>query len=186
MRRLAAASLLFAVNSQLPKSQLPKFQLPSAAVAIQARGLVAHDCRDDPNPFSTLLDGRDRDVRSDNPSFAALRVGRWELSRDYLIRRGVETPIVPGILPVLSTRQIDGFVRKCGASLPPRLRSELDARGADDESVTQFGIEYATRQAEELLGAGAPGIHFYTLNRARSTTEIVRNLAVGSPLGTGN
>ncbi len=97
--------------------------------------------------------------------------------RDFLARRGVTTPIIPGIFPVLSNRQINGFVRKCGAKLPPELKSELDARGDDDNGVTQFGIEYSTRQSEELLREGAPGLHFYTLNRARSTIEIVRNLA---------
>lgn len=97
--------------------------------------------------------------------------------RDFLARRRVTAPIVPGIFPVLSNRQINGFVSKCGAKLPPSLKSELDARGDDDDGVTELGIEYSTRQAEELLREGAPGLHFYTLNRARSTLEIVRNLA---------
>jgi methylenetetrahydrofolate reductase (NADPH) len=56
--------------------------------------------------------------------------------------------------------------------------AELDQRGEDDEAVLQYGIEYATRQCEELLREGAPGLHFYTLNKARSVTEIVKNLAL--------
>jgi methylenetetrahydrofolate reductase (NADPH) len=99
--------------------------------------------------------------------------------RDFLARQGVTAPIVPGILPILSTSQIKRFVALCGAGLPAALLSELERRGDDDEAVTQFGIEYATRQCEELLREGAPGLHFYTLNKARSTTGVVTNLALG-------
>lgn len=98
--------------------------------------------------------------------------------RDFLARRGVTVPIVPGILPILSTSQIKRFVGLCGAALPQPLLSELERRGHDDEAVTEFGIDYATRQCEELLREGAPGLHFYTLNRARSTTEVLKNLAL--------
>ena len=98
--------------------------------------------------------------------------------RDFLASQGVTVPIVPGILPILSTSQIKRFVALCGADLPRPLLSELERRGDDDEAVTQFGIDYATRQCEELLREGAPGLHFYTLNRSRSTTEVVKNLAL--------
>jgi methylenetetrahydrofolate reductase (NADPH) len=96
--------------------------------------------------------------------------------RDFLAGLGVTVPLVPGIIPILSTAQIKRFVALCGADLPKPLVAELDRLGADDEAVTQFGIEYATRQAEELLTQGAPGLHFYTLNKVRSTSQIVRNL----------
>ena len=98
--------------------------------------------------------------------------------RDFLTRQGVTVPIVPGILPILSTAQIRRFVALCGADLPRPLLSELERRGTDDEAVTQFGIEYATRQCEDLLREGAPGLHFYTLNKARSTTAVIKNLAL--------
>jgi methylenetetrahydrofolate reductase (NADPH) len=96
--------------------------------------------------------------------------------RDYLTSLGVTVPIVPGIIPIQSAAQIKRFVALCGAGLPASLVSELDKRGDDDEAAAQFGIEYATRQCEELLRAGVPGLHFYTLNKARSTTQIVGNL----------
>jgi methylenetetrahydrofolate reductase (NADPH) len=96
--------------------------------------------------------------------------------RDYLTALGVHVPLVPGIISILSAAQIKRFVALCGADLPKPLITELDKRGDDDEAVAQFGIEYATRQCEELLREGAPGLHFYTLNKAKSTTEIVRNL----------
>jgi methylenetetrahydrofolate reductase (NADPH) len=98
--------------------------------------------------------------------------------RDFLAAQGVDVPIVPGILPILSTSQIKRFVGLCGADLPPALLSELERRGDNDEAVSAFGIEYATRQCEELLREGAPGLHFYTLNKARSTTEVLTNLAL--------
>jgi methylenetetrahydrofolate reductase (NADPH) len=98
--------------------------------------------------------------------------------REFLAKRGVTVPIVPGILPILSTAQIKRFVALCGAALPGALVRELERRGDDDQAVTEFGIEYATRQCEELLREGAPGLHFYTLNKARSASEVVRNLAV--------
>ena len=98
--------------------------------------------------------------------------------RDYLTSLGVSVPLVPGIIPIMSTAQIKRFVALCGADLPPALVKELDRRGDDTEAVTQLGIEYATRQCEELLREGVPGLHFYTLNKARSTTEILRNLGL--------
>lgn len=96
--------------------------------------------------------------------------------RDFLAGLGVTVPLVPGIISILSAAQIKRFVALCGADLPKALVEELDRRGGDDEAVAEFGIEYATRQAEELLREGAPGLHFYTLNKARSTTAILKNL----------
>jgi methylenetetrahydrofolate reductase (NADPH) len=104
--------------------------------------------------------------------------------REFLARQGVSVPIVPGILPILSGSQIKRFVALCGADLPAPLLSELEKRGDDDQAVSQFGIDYATTQCEELLREGAPGLHFYTLNKARSTTEVVTNLAL-DPLAFG-
>ncbi len=98
--------------------------------------------------------------------------------RDYLTSLGVSVPLVPGIVPILSSAQIKRFVTLCGAGLPERLVRELDKRGDDDEAVSAFGIEYATQQCEELLREGVPGLHFYTLNKAKSTTAIVRNLGL--------
>jgi methylenetetrahydrofolate reductase (NADPH) len=98
--------------------------------------------------------------------------------REFLASRGVTAPIIPGILPIVSTSQIKRFVALCGAELPSALLSTLADFGDDHEAVSAFGIEYASRQCEELLREGAPGLHFYTLNRVRSTTEVVRNLAL--------
>jgi methylenetetrahydrofolate reductase (NADPH) len=100
--------------------------------------------------------------------------------RDYLAGLGVTVPIIPGVLPILSASQIQRFVALCGANLPENVVSGLE-RCTDDEEVVRFGIEYATRQCEELLREGAPGLHFYTLNKTRSTTAIVQNLGLARP-----
>jgi methylenetetrahydrofolate reductase (NADPH) len=89
---------------------------------------------------------------------------------------GVAVPLIPGIFPVLSAKQTKKFVEMCGAGLPKPFVQRLDELGEDDAAVADYGIEYATRQCEALLQFGAPGLHFYTLNKARSTTAILRNL----------
>jgi methylenetetrahydrofolate reductase (NADPH) len=89
---------------------------------------------------------------------------------------GVTVPIIPGVLPILSRNQTKRFVTMCGARLPEAFLSRIEELGDDDEAVTQFGIDYATEQCRELLAKGAPGIHFYTLNKAHSTVAIARNL----------
>ena len=97
--------------------------------------------------------------------------------RDYVGGLGLSVPIIPGILPILSTSQIKRFTALSGAALPLALVERLE-RCANDAEATEVGIEYATKQCEELLREGAPGLHFYTLNKARSTTEVLRNLGI--------
>ena len=99
--------------------------------------------------------------------------------RDHLTQKlGLNVPIVPGIIAIVSATQIKKFTQLCGAKIPPALRMKLDAIGTDDDAALKFGIEYATRQGEALLKAGAPGLHFYTLNKAHSTVEVVKNLGL--------
>jgi methylenetetrahydrofolate reductase (NADPH) len=102
--------------------------------------------------------------------------------KDHLENRlGVRVPLVPGVLPILSTAQIKRFTSLCGATLPAALLARLEALGDDDEAVTQYGIEVATAQCRALLAGGAPGLHFYTLNRARSVSAILANLGIAAP-----
>lgn len=98
--------------------------------------------------------------------------------RDYLTKLGVKVPLCPGVLPILSTGQLKRFTSVCGATIPAGLQRDLEKFGDDDAATTEFGIEYATKQCSELLKAGAPGIHFYTLNKPHSTTRIVQNLGL--------
>ena len=97
--------------------------------------------------------------------------------RDYLTNKlGVKVPLIPGIIPILSAGQIAKFTQLSGAKIPAALRESLDKLAHNDEAAVEFGIEYATRQCEELLCAGVPGLHFYTLNKARSTVKVLKNL----------
>jgi methylenetetrahydrofolate reductase (NADPH) len=96
--------------------------------------------------------------------------------RDYLSKLGVKVPLIAGVLPIMSSGQIQRFCQLCGATIPASLQKRLDELAKDDEACARFGIEFATKQCEELIREGVPGIHFYTLNRAASTTAIMRNL----------
>ncbi|MGA2557012.1 MAG: methylenetetrahydrofolate reductase [NAD(P)H] [Verrucomicrobiota bacterium] len=99
--------------------------------------------------------------------------------RDYLRKKGVTVPLCPGIIPIQSAHQIKRFTALCGAALPAPLLASLEKHLDDDEGCAQFGIEYATRQCAELLRRGVSGLHFYTLNKARSTAAVLRNLSLG-------
>jgi len=99
--------------------------------------------------------------------------------RDYVAGRlGVRVPLVPGIVPILSAGQITRFTQLCGAKIPSALRLRLDQLTGDDGAAADFGVEYATRQCEELLRAGVPGLHFYTLNKSRSTLQVLKGLGL--------
>ncbi|MFH1208090.1 MAG: methylenetetrahydrofolate reductase [NAD(P)H] [Candidatus Omnitrophota bacterium] len=89
---------------------------------------------------------------------------------------GIKVPIVPGIMPVTHGPQIEKFSQMCGAEIPGTIHEAITRFGEDQASITKFGIEYATRQCEELLGSGAPGLHFYTLNQSLATRQIFTNL----------
>jgi methylenetetrahydrofolate reductase (NADPH) len=91
-------------------------------------------------------------------------------------KAGIMVPIVPGIMPVTHGPQIEKFSRMCGAEIPAEIREAIVRFGDDPSSVMKFGIEYATRQCEELLRSGAPGLHFYTLNQSLATRQIYANL----------
>jgi methylenetetrahydrofolate reductase (NADPH) len=99
--------------------------------------------------------------------------------RDFATKElGVNVPIVPGVIAILSATQILRFTQLCGSKIPAALRAKLDTLADDDNAAMEFGIEYATRQCEELLRAGVPGLHFYTLNKAPSTVRVLKNLGL--------
>lgn len=89
---------------------------------------------------------------------------------------GIDVPIVAGIMPITNVAQIERFTKMCGATIPEALSSRLEPIREDAEAVVTAGIEHATRQCVELLERGAPGVHFYTLNRSRSTRDVLVRL----------
>jgi methylenetetrahydrofolate reductase (NADPH) len=98
--------------------------------------------------------------------------------RDHLAKKGVTVPLCPGMLPILNASQIKRFTALCGAGLPEGLVESLENYANNDEGCAEFGIQYATQQCEDLLRHGVPGLHFYTLNKARSTIQVLRNLGL--------
>ena len=94
---------------------------------------------------------------------------------------GIEVPIIPGIWPVTNYKQIARVTSLVGSRLPEPLLSELDARIDQPEAVAGFGVAYATLQCADLLARGAPGIHFYTLNKSPATRAIMSALRAMAP-----
>jgi methylenetetrahydrofolate reductase (NADPH) len=98
---------------------------------------------------------------------------------------GVDAPIIPGILPITNVAQLTRITTLCGATIPDRLRRELELRSDQPDAVHDFGVAYATLQCAELLANGAPGIHFYTLNRSPATRAILSALRLLRPWERG-
>ncbi len=94
---------------------------------------------------------------------------------------GVTVAIVPWIMPITNYGQIKRFTEMCGASIPDELERELNGRADDPEAVAELGVAYATLQCSDLLARGAPGIHFYTLNRSPATRAILAALRAAHP-----
>jgi len=94
---------------------------------------------------------------------------------------GVDVPIIPGIMPITNYGQIKRFTEMCGASIPEELTAQLDGRADDPEAVAELGVAYATLQCSDLLARGAPGVHFYTLNRSPATRAILAALRAAHP-----
>jgi methylenetetrahydrofolate reductase (NADPH) len=98
---------------------------------------------------------------------------------------GISVPIIPGIMPITHAGQAQRMAQMCGAKIPEGLREELHERDEHPEAVLDFGVAYATLQCAELLTAGAPGIHFYTLNRSPATRAILGALKLARPWANG-
>jgi methylenetetrahydrofolate reductase (NADPH) len=94
---------------------------------------------------------------------------------------GIDVPIVPGVMPILSLDGIKKMTELSAADLPAGLREQLEARRGNDEAVAELGVAYATLQCADLLRGGAPGIHFITLNRSPATRAILSALQLMQP-----
>jgi methylenetetrahydrofolate reductase (NADPH) len=90
--------------------------------------------------------------------------------------RGIDVPIIAGVVPILGLAQVRRFCANCDATLPESIEEALVALDGDVEAEAEFGIAYAARQCEELIAGGAPGIHFYTVNRAGPTRAVLSSL----------
>jgi len=95
---------------------------------------------------------------------------------DLCEKRGLDIPIVPGIMPITNYTQLARFSDMCGAEIPRWIRKRLEACGDDKTAIRRFGAEVITRMCQRLLDAGAPGLHFYTMNQAGPTRTIWEQL----------
>jgi methylenetetrahydrofolate reductase (NADPH) len=128
----------------------------------------------------------DRDRLAEKMRIADFAVTQFFFKTDEYLRlveqlfaRGIDTPVLPGIMPVTSLEAIPRRAQM-GAPVPPDMVAALEAAG-ERPAVRAAGIEMATNLCQELLDAGAPGLHFYTLNSSRATREIYSNLGLGAP-----
>lgn len=101
---------------------------------------------------------------------------------DDLAALGCTKPVLPGIMPVTNLAQIERFAALSGATFPAWLAQRLQAVGDDRAAVRAIGVEVATELCAQLMDAGAPGLHFYTLNRSKATREVAANLGLGEAL----
>jgi methylenetetrahydrofolate reductase (NADPH) len=94
---------------------------------------------------------------------------------------GIEVPIIPGIMPIQNIEQVQRFTAMCGAHVPAKLAAAMRVRKDDAGAAVQLGVAWATLQCADLLRRGAPGIHFYTLNRSPATRAIMATLRAAEP-----
>ena len=97
---------------------------------------------------------------------------------DYCEAKGIDVPIVPGIMPITNYENLARFSSKCGAEIPLWLGQRLDGFGDDMSGLREFGLDVVTELCHKLLEGGAPGLHFYSMNLSRSVTQIWQNLAL--------
>jgi methylenetetrahydrofolate reductase (NADPH) len=191
--RDAGIENIVAIRGDLPKDQ-PNLQ-PAPGAPRYGRDLVRLIKRHGsfgvavggyPEGHTECVEGREVDwLRTKEKIEAGADIVVTQLfydNRDYyhfeqaLRTHGIEVPIVPGVLPILSTAQIKRFVGVCGATLPGPLLAKLEAVADDPAAAAQLGIDHAVAQCRDLLRQGACGFHFYTLNRATAVRAILEQL----------
>ncbi len=102
--------------------------------------------------------------------------------RDALAARGVDMPVLPGVMPLTNAAQVKRFATLSGSGVPGWLSAQIDAAGDDADRIRMIGVEAATALCRRLLAEGVPGLHFYTLNRSRATMDVHQRL--GLPRGS--
>ena len=95
---------------------------------------------------------------------------------DEMHARGADAPVLPGVMPITNARQVERMAAMSGASVPHELAEKLLAVAHRPDEVRRVGVEHATVLCRRLLDGGAPGLHFYTMNRAAATVEVCANL----------
>lgn len=99
---------------------------------------------------------------------------------DALEKIGCDAPVYPGIMPIMNVANLVRFSQACGADVPRWLLARLEDIKDDDQAVTDYGVDIITRLCERLLAMGAPGLHFYTMNRAEISLRVLSNLGLNA------
>ena len=97
---------------------------------------------------------------------------------DEAYQQGADIPVVAGIMPIISSTQLMRFSDACGAEIPRWIRLRLQSYGDDSVSIKAFGLEVVTDLCDQLITAGVPGLHFYTMNQSAAVTAICKNLGL--------
>ncbi len=146
-------------------------------------------CYPEPHPETADLDTGIAHLRLKVEAGAEFLISQLFFDNRYYFRfvekaraAGIEVPIIPGIMPVTNVEQIERFTRTIGATIPEGYRTELQRRKDDPAAVIELGVAYASAQCRDLLEGGAPGIHFYTLNKSPATRRIMKSLKEGGLL----
>jgi methylenetetrahydrofolate reductase (NADPH) len=185
---------ILALGGDPPKElELPPGELEHAIELVRlARGLgdfsIGVAVHPEPHPRSPTIES-DRRFTAEKLAEADFGITQFFFEPrhyfelvDAMRARGVERPVIPGIMPVLSLAGIKRMAELQGSAFPDWLAERLHAVGDDPKAVRQVGIDEATRLCASLLEGGAPGLHFYTLNRSPATREIATNLGL-APTG---
>ncbi|MDP1711911.1 MAG: methylenetetrahydrofolate reductase [NAD(P)H] [Candidatus Nanopelagicaceae bacterium] len=105
-------------------------------------------------------------------------VSKWSALVEKLSARGSSMPVIPGILPITNIKQLERMAELGGTPIPKEIREDFAKVDGDPDAVKELGIEIATELCRDLLEAGAPGLHFYTMNTSSATREIYTNLGI--------
>jgi methylenetetrahydrofolate reductase (NADPH) len=106
------------------------------------------------------------------------RAGDYFTLVEELASRGATAPVIPGVMPIVNVRQVERMAAMSGTSIPLDLAERLQRVADDPDEIRRIGVEHATELCRELLAGGAPGLHFYTMNRAAATLEVCANLGI--------
>ena len=97
---------------------------------------------------------------------------------DEIRKLGIDIPVMPGIMPIVSFSKLARFSDVCGAELPRWMRRKFEGLGDDTDAIRNFGLDVVTSLCERLLAGGAPGLHFYSMNQSALTLEICKRLGI--------
>ena len=103
---------------------------------------------------------------------------RSEITVDEIRKLGIDIPVMPGIMPIVSFSKLARFSDVCGAELPRWMRRKFEGLGDDTDAIRAFGLDVVTSLCERLLAGGAPGLHFYSMNQSALTLEICKRLGI--------